>query len=74
MTDGPFSETKEMIAGFTMIQVKTMHDAIAFAERWLRIHDAAVHAQAGQIEIRQVFETSDFPVDAAEKESRTCVS
>ena len=67
LIDGPFSETKEMIAGFTMIQMKTMQDAIAFAERWLRIHDAAVNAQAGEIEIRQVFETSDFPVDAAEK-------
>jgi hypothetical protein len=62
--DGPFAESKELIAGFTMLQVATKDEAIAFARRWLPIH-AAGGADPCEIEIRQVFELADFPADAA---------
>jgi len=53
VTDGPFHE-KELIAGFWMIQVKSKDEAIEWAKR--------VPFAAGEvIEIRQVFEASDFP-------------
>ncbi len=52
--DGPFTETKELIAGFTMIQVKSKEEAIEWVKRW-----PAIDAEA-EIEIRQVFEAEDF--------------
>jgi hypothetical protein len=54
MTDGPFIETKEVIGGFWMIQVKSKEEAVGWARR--------CPAAAGDvIEVRQVFEMSDFP-------------
>jgi hypothetical protein len=46
--DGPFAETKELIAGFTMIQVKSKQEAIEWVKRW------------PALELRQVFEAEDF--------------
>lgn len=54
--DGPFAETKELIAGFSMIEVKSREEAIEWAKRWPAIDaDGEV-----ELEIRQVFEASDF--------------
>jgi hypothetical protein len=53
-TDGPFAETKELLAGFWMIDVKSKADALAWAAR--------VPFTGGEvIEVRQVFEADDFP-------------
>ena len=52
VTDGPFTETKELIAGFWLIEVKSKEEAIEWATR--------VPFVDGQIEIRRVFEASDF--------------
>jgi hypothetical protein len=52
--DGPFAETKELIAGFTMIQVRTKAEAIEWVKRW-PVEDGDV-----ELEIRQVFEAEDF--------------
>ena len=54
--DGPFTETKELIAGYTIIQVKSMDEAIEWARRWPALDG---DGQA-QLEIRQFFEASDF--------------
>ena len=54
ITDGPFTETKEIIAGFWIIQVKSKEEAIEWANR-------CPLPENGLIEIRQVFENSDFP-------------
>jgi hypothetical protein len=56
VTDGPFAETKELLAGFWMIDVKSKADAIAWASR-VPFTDGEV------VEVRQVFEASDFPAD-----------
>jgi hypothetical protein len=61
VTDGPFAESKEMIAGYTLIQVATKAEAVEFAKRWLAIH-AGVGVQEAQIEIRPLFEAEDFAV------------
>ena len=50
--DGPFAETKELIAGFWIWQVKDRDEAIAWAKR--------IPFQEGEVEIRQVFESEDF--------------
>ena len=54
--DGPFSETKELIAGYWMWQVRSREEAIEWLKR--------APFQEGEVELRQVFETEDFaPVD-----------
>ena len=54
--DGPFTESKEVVGGFWMIQVKSRDEAIEWARR--------VPAADGDIvELRQVFEMSDYPPD-----------
>jgi PhnB protein len=54
--DGPFTEAKELIAGFTLIQAKSKAEAVEWVKRW-PVQDG--HGNA-EIEIRQVFELSDF--------------
>jgi hypothetical protein len=53
--DGPFSETKELIAGFWLIQVKSKEEAIEWMKRCPNPFDGP-----SEIEIRQVYEMSDF--------------
>jgi hypothetical protein len=54
--DGPFTEAKELIAGFSMFNVKSKEEAIEWVKRWPSI-DAGGNVE---IEIRQVFEAEDF--------------
>ena len=63
--DGPFAETKELIAGYTLIQVKTREEAMEWARRFPAPHGEQAE---GEIEIRQLFELEDFgPSDAIER-------
>ena len=55
VTDGPFTETKELIAGFWLWQVKTKEEAI----EWVKRCPNPLEGEA-EIEIRQVFEAEDF--------------
>jgi hypothetical protein len=55
VTDGPFTETKELICGFWIWQVKSMEEAIEWAKRMPNPHD-----EDGEVEIRPVFEAEDF--------------
>jgi len=58
--DGPFAETKELVAGYWIIQVKSREEAIEWMKRCPNPHE-----EDGEIEIRQVFEMEDFaPGDA----------
>ncbi len=53
MTDGPFTETKELIAGFWLWQVKSMDEAVEWLKR-------APFDGGTEVEIRRVFEAEDF--------------
>ena len=53
--DGPFSETKELIAGFWLWQVRSMEEAVEWVKRCPNPHEGEA-----DIEIRQVFEAADF--------------
>jgi hypothetical protein len=53
--DGPFAETKELIAGYWIWQVKSMEEAIDWLKRCPNPHE-----DDGDVEIRQIFEPSDF--------------
>ena len=63
--DGPFSETKELIAGFWMIQVKSKEEAIEWAKRvpFDPQGPSATTGGVGEIELRQLFEAADFSPD-----------
>ncbi|HEX8905226.1 MAG TPA: YciI family protein [Longimicrobiaceae bacterium] len=54
--DGPFSETKELIAGFWLIQVKSREEAI----EWVKRAPNPMPGTEAEIEIRQVFDAEDF--------------
>jgi hypothetical protein len=59
VVDGPFTESKELIAGFWLIQVKSKEEAVEWAKRVP--FDPDVHMGGdGEIEVRQVFELEDF--------------
>jgi hypothetical protein len=59
VTDGPFTESKEIVGGYWMIQVKSREEAIEWASR-------CPGSDNEVIEVRQVQEFSDFPADVQE--------
>jgi hypothetical protein len=63
VTDGPFSEAKEVIGGYWMIQAKSKAEAVEWARR-------CPAAPGDVIEIRQVFELSEFPEDVQKAAGR----
>jgi Uncharacterized protein conserved in bacteria len=65
VVDGPFSETKELIAGFWMIQAKSKAEAIEWAKRVPFDPNGATATTGGvgEIEIRQLFDPADFSPD-----------
>ena len=52
VVDGPFTETKELVAGYWLLQVKSMDEAVEWMKR--------APFQEGDVEIRRVFEADDF--------------
>ena len=63
--DGPFAETKDLIAGYWVIQVASKAEAIAWATRAPAPHG---EGRDGEIEIRQLFELDDFtPSESIER-------
>src|SRR5256714_10772732 len=55
VVDGPFAETKELVAGFWIWQVRSKEEAVEWAKRWPNPTGAE-----GELEIRQIFEADDF--------------
>jgi hypothetical protein len=55
--DGPFAETKELVAGYTIIQVKSREEAMEWSRRF---PNPAIGGKDGEIEVRQMFELEDF--------------
>lgn len=72
VVDGPFAETKELIAGYTLIQVKSREEAIEWARRF---PNPAGRGKAAIIEVRQLYEMEDFPhSEAIERFNNICES
>ena len=63
VTDGPFTEAKEVIAGFWIIQVKSREEALDWAKR-------CPLPERGLMEVRPVFENTDFPPELQTKQAR----
>jgi hypothetical protein len=57
VTDGPFTEAKELIAGYTIIQVKSREEALEWTRRF---PNPMLPGQDGEIEVRQLYELDDF--------------
>ena len=55
VTDGPFTESKELIASYALFEVKSMAEAIEWTTRFLKV------LGGGECELRPIFEASDFP-------------
>jgi hypothetical protein len=55
VTDGPFTESKELVASFALFQVKSMDEAVYWTTRFLQV------LGTGQCELRPLYEASDFP-------------
>lgn len=63
--DGPFTESKELIAGYTMIQVKSREEALEWTRRF---PNPVGEGQPAEIEVRQLFELEDFaPSEAIDR-------
>jgi hypothetical protein len=60
VTDGPFREAEELIAGFWLLEVESKQEAVEWA---LRMPDPMGEGKVAQVELRQVFEASDFPAE-----------
>jgi len=63
VTDGPFTESKELVGGYWMIQVKSKEEAVEWAQR-------APMLDGDIIEVRQVQEIEDFPPDVRKAAGR----
>ncbi len=65
VVDGPFAEAKELIAGYTIIQVKSREEAMEWARRF---PNPSVDGREAEIEVRQFFELEDFgPSEAVDR-------
>jgi len=58
VTDGPFADTRELIAGYTLIQVRSREEALEWSRRF---PNPVGPGQPAEIEVRQLFEMEDFP-------------
>lgn len=67
VVDGPFAETKELIAGYTIIKVKSREEALEWSKRY---PNPAHHGRDGEIEVRPFFELEDFEQTEAVRDFR----
>jgi hypothetical protein len=67
VVDGPFTETKELIAGYTLIQVKSREEALEWTRRF---PNPSIDGKEAEIEVRQLYELDDFAPSAARERLR----
>jgi hypothetical protein len=60
-TDGPFAESKEVIGGFAVFELKSKKEAIESAVRFMELHKQHWPGWEGETEVRQIFGPEDFP-------------
>ena len=60
VTDGPFTEAKELIGGYAIYEVKSKEEAIEWTSRFMQLHKEHWKGWEGESEIRQIFNASDF--------------
>jgi hypothetical protein len=65
VVDGPFSEAKEVVGGYAVLQVQSKEQAIEETRRFMELHAKYWPSWEGETEIRQVFDPSDFAPDGS---------
>ena len=60
VTDGPFTEAKELIGGYAVYDVQSKDDAIRWTSRFIELHKQHWTGWEGEAEIRQIFDASEF--------------
>jgi hypothetical protein len=61
VTDGPFSETKELIGGYAVYDVESREEALKWTVRFMELHKDYWPEWEGETELRQIFGPDDFP-------------
>lgn len=61
VTDGPFTEAKEVIGGFAQFELRSKQEAIDSAVRFMELHKKYWPGWEGETEVRQMFEPGEFP-------------
>lgn len=61
VTDGPFSEAKEVIGGYAVYSVRSRNEAVDWTRRFLELHARHWPGWEGEVEIRQVYDPGDGP-------------
>jgi len=64
VTDGPFTESKELVASYAIFDVKSIDEAVHWTQRFLEV------LGQGECEIRPIFEATDFPADVFPPEAQ----
>jgi hypothetical protein len=67
VTDGPFAETKELIAGYAIIQAGSQAEAIKWTKRFVKVDAPGRHGAQSECELRRVFDLEEFAADTTEK-------
>jgi len=62
VTDGPFTEAKEVIGGYAQFELKSREEAIASAVRFMELHRKYWPEWEGETEVRQMYEAGEFPL------------
>ena len=67
VVDGPFTESKELVAGYSILAVDSKEEAIEWTKRFVQVDAGVRPSGEARCEIRQIFELEDFPVSPDEK-------
>jgi hypothetical protein len=60
VTDGPFTEAKELVMSYALYELKSKEEALEWASRFLKVHQEHWKGWEGETEIRQIFGPEDF--------------
>ena len=60
VTDGPFSEAKEVVGGYAVFELKSKEEAIKQAVRFMEVHKEHWPGWEGETEVRQIYDAADF--------------
>lgn len=61
VTDGPFTETKEIVGGYAIFECRSLDEAMEFAVRFMEIHKENWPEWEGEVEVRPMFGAGDIP-------------
>lgn len=67
VVDGPFTESKELVAGYSILAVDSKEEALEWTKRFVQVDAGVRPSGEARCEIRQIFELEDFPVSPEEK-------